>query len=178
MGVRQSIAYPPRALRAGGFADLMPRKARRRRYAIEASCGDPRRQTFELTSGGGQHGQGVDDWGRKFLCSNVYPMQQLAYDARYVQRNQFMTARAPAVDINADGDRSRLFRISPHEKWRSEPVAESGCRQPQRRGRTTRRAIHLLQRKLRFIGVTIGRHRFAAICLLAKSPTISCIAPG
>src|SRR5207237_5967390 len=29
---------------------------------------DPRRLAFEVTSGGGQHGMSMDDWGRTFVC--------------------------------------------------------------------------------------------------------------
>ena len=43
--------------------------------------------TFELTSGGGQHGMSMDDWGHKFVCSNSVPAQMLMYDDRYVARN-------------------------------------------------------------------------------------------
>lgn len=81
---------------------------------------DPRTHDFELTSGGGQHGMGVDDWGRKFLCSNVNPMQLLMYDGRYTARNHFFAPPAAAVDINGAGRLAKLRRISPLEPWRVE----------------------------------------------------------
>ena len=79
---------------------------------------DPSTLAFELTSGGGQHGMGIDDWGRKFLCSNVYPMQRLIYDGRYVARNPYFAPPAAALDINAEGRLAKLHRISPLEPWR------------------------------------------------------------
>lgn len=79
---------------------------------------DPRTLEFELTSGGGQHGLAMDDQGRKFLCSNVYPLQQLLYDDRYAARNPFFAPPAPARDINAEDPLARLKRISPLEPWR------------------------------------------------------------
>jgi putative membrane-bound dehydrogenase-like protein len=79
---------------------------------------DPRTLDFELTSGGGQHGLAMDDQGRKFLCSNVYPLQQVLYDDRYAARNPFFAPPGPARDINAEDPLAPLKRISPLEPWR------------------------------------------------------------
>ncbi|MBB75744.1 MAG: hypothetical protein CMJ75_14660 [Planctomycetaceae bacterium] len=73
---------------------------------------------FELTSGGGQHGMSMDDWGRKFVCSNSVPAQTLMYDDRYLARNPYTKSPAAAVDIAPEGKFTRLFRISPNEPWR------------------------------------------------------------
>ena len=49
---------------------------------------DPRKPSqFQLTSGGGQHGMSMDDWGYKFVCSNSVPAQALMYDDRYLKNN-------------------------------------------------------------------------------------------
>lgn len=80
---------------------------------------DPRDLTrFELTSGGGQHGLCLDDWGQKFVCSNSVPAQTLMLDDRYLARNPQLQAPAPAVDIAPEGKFTKLFRISPTEPWR------------------------------------------------------------
>ena len=80
---------------------------------------DPRDWTsFELTSGGGQHGLSMDNWGRKFVCSNSVPAQTLMYDDRYIARNPVMQAPAAAVDIAPEGKFTKLFRITPPEPWR------------------------------------------------------------
>lgn len=80
---------------------------------------DPRDLSgFELTSGGGQHGMSMDDWGRKFVCSNSVPAQTLMYDDRYVARNPQLKAAAAAVNIAPGGKYTKLFRISPPEPWR------------------------------------------------------------
>lgn len=80
---------------------------------------DPRDWTkFELTSGGGQHGLSMDNWGRKFVCSNSVPAQTLMYDDRYIARNPVMQAPAAAVDIAPEGKHTKLYRISPPEPWR------------------------------------------------------------
>ncbi len=79
---------------------------------------DPRTETFELTSGGGQHGMSRDDWGRRFVCSNSVPAQTLMYDDRYVARNPYMSAPAAAVNIVPGNKYAKVFRISPNEPWR------------------------------------------------------------
>ena len=48
---------------------------------------DPRDDAWETTSGGGQHGMAVDDFGRVFVSGNSDPIQYLAYDARYLARS-------------------------------------------------------------------------------------------
>ena len=80
---------------------------------------DPRDLSkFELTSGGGQHGMSMDNWGRKFVCSNSVPAQTLMYDDRYAARNPHLQAPAAAIDIAPQGKFTKLFRISPPEPWR------------------------------------------------------------
>jgi len=80
---------------------------------------DPRDLTkFELTSGGGQHGMSMDNWGRKFTCGNSQPGLSYMYDDRYVARNPQLKAPAVMVDITPEGKFTHLFRISPPEPWR------------------------------------------------------------
>ncbi len=80
---------------------------------------DPRDLTkFELTSGGGQHGMSMDNWGRKFTCGNSQPGLSYMYDDRYVARNPQLKAPAVMIDITPEGKFTHLFRISPPEPWR------------------------------------------------------------
>lgn len=81
---------------------------------------DPRTRQFDLSSGGGQHGLAIDDWGRQFLCNNSSPVRMLMYDDRYLSRNPMLKAPPPAVEISAGGKFTKLFRISPDEPWRVE----------------------------------------------------------
>ena len=95
-------------------ADAKPVSVRGRGFIF-----DPRNLgKFELTSGGGQHGLSMDNWGRKFVCSNSVPAQTLMYDDRYAARNPHLQAPAAAVDIAPGGKYTKLFRISPGEPWR------------------------------------------------------------
>lgn len=94
--------------------DVQPVSVRSRGFIF-----DPRDMSqFELTSGGGQHGLSMDNWGRKFVCSNSVPAQTLMYDDRYAARNPYLEAPAAAVDIAPDGKYTKLFRVSPGEPWR------------------------------------------------------------
>ena len=74
--------------------------------------------SFELTSGGGQHGMSMDNWGRKFVCQNSVPAETLMYDDRYLARNPVMEASNAAVSIAPEGKFTHLFRISKGEPWR------------------------------------------------------------
>lgn len=101
-------------VRVGEDESAKPVSVRRRGIVL-----DPRDlSTFELTSGGGQHGMSMDDFGRKFVCSNSVPAQTLVYDDRYVARNPHLAAPNAAVDIAPEGKFTKLYRISPPEPWR------------------------------------------------------------
>lgn len=79
---------------------------------------DPKTEVFQVTSGGGQHGMSMDDWGRKFVCSNSQPIDMIMYDGRYLARNPYLQAPAAAINIAPEGKYTKIFRISPVEPWR------------------------------------------------------------
>jgi putative membrane-bound dehydrogenase-like protein len=79
---------------------------------------DPRTNTFETTSGGGQHGLTLDDWGNTFVCGNSDPCLHLVYDTRYLAKNPLVIAPPPAVNIAPGGKYTKLHRISAVEPWR------------------------------------------------------------
>ena len=79
---------------------------------------DPRTREYEAASGGGQHGLAIDDWGREFRCRNSDPFKLLIYDERYLERNPYLEAPAPSVNILDSGKHTKLFRISQDEPWR------------------------------------------------------------
>jgi putative membrane-bound dehydrogenase-like protein len=80
---------------------------------------DPRTERFELTSGGGQHGMSVDDWGRTYVCGNSDPYKIMMYDSRYLARNPYVQAPAAAVNVAPAGKYTKLYRASPVEPWRA-----------------------------------------------------------
>lgn len=108
-------SYSGSEIRSVVEKDSKPRSIRNRGFLF-----DPRTLTFELSSGGGQHGLAIDDWGHEFLCSNSSPVRMLMYDDRYLARNPWMQAPPPAVEISAGGKHTDLMRISPEEQWRVE----------------------------------------------------------
>src|SRR5262249_48248146 len=79
---------------------------------------DPRTEAFEVTSGGGQHGMSLDDWGRTFVCTSHDPVFLIMYDGRYLARNPFLEAPAAALKIAPGGYNTKVSRISPNEPWR------------------------------------------------------------
>jgi putative membrane-bound dehydrogenase-like protein len=93
--------------------DVKPVSVRNRGFLF-----DPRTGRFELTSCGGQHGMCLDDWGRKFVCSNSEPLNLVMYDGRYLDRNPYLAAPRADVNIAPDGANTKLKRISPPEPWR------------------------------------------------------------
>ncbi len=80
---------------------------------------DPRSLAFERTSGGGQHGMSMDDWGRTFVCGNSDPVHLIMYDGRYLARHPYVQAPAAAVNIAPGGKYTKLFRTSAVEPWRA-----------------------------------------------------------
>jgi putative membrane-bound dehydrogenase-like protein len=79
---------------------------------------DPRSETFELQGGAAQHGMTLDDWGRTYVCGNSDPFHLVMYDSRYLARNPYLRAVAPAINIAPAGKYTRLHRLSPVEPWR------------------------------------------------------------
>ena len=79
---------------------------------------DPTTLSFDKTSGGGQHGFSLDNYNRAYICSNSEPAQILSFDTRYLSRNPYVQAPAPAVNITPGSKFTRIFRISPDEPWR------------------------------------------------------------
>jgi putative membrane-bound dehydrogenase-like protein len=73
---------------------------------------------WETTSGGGQHGMTVDDFGRVFVSGNSEPIQYLAYDARCLKEAPLVQAPQAAVNILPSGKFTKLHRISEVEPWR------------------------------------------------------------
>lgn len=79
---------------------------------------DPRLTELQATSGGGQHGLTLDDWGNTFVCGNSDPCQHLTYDTRYLKNNRAIQAQPPMVSIAPEGKFTKLNRISEVEPWR------------------------------------------------------------
>ena len=77
---------------------------------------DPRTGELRLVSGGLQHGMGLDIWGRKYSCSNSYPIYVYMFEDRYIGRNPYMAGSSARSGIVSDG--TKFYRTSPNEPWR------------------------------------------------------------
>jgi putative membrane-bound dehydrogenase-like protein len=100
-------------VRPAGNKDARPVSVRGQGF-----CFDPRTEAFEVTSGGGQHGMSMDDWGRTFVCTSHDPIFLIMYDGRYLARNPYLEAPPAALRIAPGGYQTKVFRISPNEPWR------------------------------------------------------------
>lgn len=80
---------------------------------------DPKNNNWVTTSGGGQHGMSIDDWGRAFVSGNSDPIHMITYDARYLKDAPSVHAPTAAVNILPSGKFTKLHRISEVEPWRA-----------------------------------------------------------
>jgi putative membrane-bound dehydrogenase-like protein len=108
-------------LRPGNKPDAKPLSVRGSNLLL-----DPRKDALELTSGGGQFGMSLDDWGRTFICDNSNPYGTMMYDSRYLARNPHLEAVAPAVSIAPRARSIALHRVSVAEPWRALKYRQRG----------------------------------------------------
>jgi putative membrane-bound dehydrogenase-like protein len=80
---------------------------------------DPKTNQWQLTSGGGQHGMSLDDWGHVFVSGNSDPIHMLAYDARNLREGSLVQIPPAAVNILPSGKFTKLNRVSEVEPWRA-----------------------------------------------------------
>ena len=88
---------------------------------------DPRGETFELTSGGGQHGMSMDDWGRTFVCGNSDPFHLVMYDSRYLARNPYLAGAGRRGQHRPGG---QVHQAVPHQPDRAVARAADAAAQP------------------------------------------------
>jgi putative membrane-bound dehydrogenase-like protein len=92
--------------------DLAPLSVRGRDFRFR-STGE-----IEPLSGGGQFGHAMDDYGRRFVCSNSVQARHVVLEDRYLAKNPLYAVRSVTTSIAADGDSGPVFRTSPAEPWR------------------------------------------------------------
>jgi len=68
--------------------------------------------------GGGQHGVGFDDYGRKFVTSNSSHIQQVVYGREDLAAMAAVGLGGATVEIPVDGPAAPVFRRSADEPWR------------------------------------------------------------
>lgn len=76
------------------------------------------RNQFERTTGPGQFGQAIDDWGHRFFTENSLHIQQVVIPWRYLHRNPFLPASAAIKNIS-DHD-PIMYQLTDAPYWRAE----------------------------------------------------------
>ncbi|MEO5998299.1 MAG: PVC-type heme-binding CxxCH protein [Chitinophagaceae bacterium] len=78
------------------------------------------RNQFELTTGRGQFGLAMDDWGHRFFTQNSLHIQQAVIPARYLQRNPFLPPPIKSAIVNNSDHDPIMYQITPAPYWRAE----------------------------------------------------------
>lgn len=79
------------------------------------------RNQFELTTGRGQFGLAIDDWGHRFFTQNSLHIQQMVIPRRYLQRNQNPPVSNPSPPIvNISDHDPIMFQKTDAPYWRAE----------------------------------------------------------
>jgi putative membrane-bound dehydrogenase-like protein len=68
-------------------------------------------------TGGGLFGNCFDDFGRRFVCRNWYPIYHVVLEDRYLRRNPHLAVASGILYIAPNPD--PVFRLSPPEAWRT-----------------------------------------------------------
>lgn len=111
---------------------------------------------LETTSGGGQHGYGLDDWGHWFASNNSNHMRQIVLPARDLNRNPAYVPGAVILDIAVDGAAAPVFRTSPAEPWRVVRTRQRAA-DPEMRKRLPETELHAIGYFTSATGVRIYR---------------------
>lgn len=78
------------------------------------------RNEFERTTGPGQYGQAIDDWGHRFFTKNSLHIQQVVIPWRYVHRNPYLPAAVARAIKNISDHDPIMFQRTPAPYWRDE----------------------------------------------------------
>ena len=78
------------------------------------------RNQFELTTGPGQFGLAIDDWGHRFFTTNSIHIQQVVIPRRYLQRNPFLPSSAQSAIINVSDHDPLMYQLTDAPYWRVE----------------------------------------------------------
>jgi putative membrane-bound dehydrogenase-like protein len=76
------------------------------------------RNEFELTTGPGQFGLAIDDWGHRFFTQNTLHIQQVVIPKRYIQRNPFLPSNNKTLIVNVSDHDLLMFQLTETPYWR------------------------------------------------------------
>lgn len=73
---------------------------------------------FERTTGPGQYGQAIDDWGHRFFTENSVHIRQVVIPARYLSRNPYLKKNIQKAVENISDHDPIMYQISATPYWR------------------------------------------------------------
>lgn len=76
------------------------------------------RNEFERTTGPGQYGQAIDDWGHRFFTKNSLHIQQVVIPWRYLHRNPYLPSDVTHAVKNISDHDPIMFQLTPAPYWR------------------------------------------------------------
>jgi putative membrane-bound dehydrogenase-like protein len=78
------------------------------------------RNEFERSTGPGQFGLAIDDWGHRFFTANSLHIRQVVIPLRYLERNPFLPASAKSTIQNISDHDPLMHQLSETPYWRQE----------------------------------------------------------
>ena len=75
---------------------------------------------FERTTGPGQYGQAIDDWGHRFFTKNSLHIQQVVVPWRYLHQHAHLPAAASHAIKNISDHDPIMYQLTPPPYWRAE----------------------------------------------------------
>ena len=78
------------------------------------------RNQFERSTGPGQFGLAIDDWGHRFFTANSLHIREAVVPMRYLERNPFLPASAKSSNQNISDHDPLMNQLSETPFWRQE----------------------------------------------------------
>lgn len=78
------------------------------------------RDQFEPTTGPGQFGLSIDDWGHRFFTTNSIHIRQEVIPRRYLIRNPFLPTAAQKAEQNISDHDPIMYQLTDAPYWREE----------------------------------------------------------
>jgi putative membrane-bound dehydrogenase-like protein len=86
------------------------------------------RNQFEATSGRGQYGLAMDDWGHRFYTQNAEHISQVVIQKKYLDRNPLLPKDARKSLQNISDHEAEMFQLTPAPWWRLERTRQRNNR--------------------------------------------------
>ena len=78
------------------------------------------RNEFERSTGPGQFGLAIDDWGHRFFTANSLHIREVVVPLRYLERNPYLPASAKSTIQNISDHDPLMHQLSETPYWRQE----------------------------------------------------------